>query len=80
MAKFCKNCGNPIVEGDVFCDNCGTPGNINNAPQPKPVEPVQQTQPVQPVQNIQPVNNARKKSAVMCFPVRLISELRAAQG
>lgn len=64
MAKFCKNCGNPIVEGDVFCDNCGTPVNSNNAPQPKPVEPVQQTQPVQPVQNIQPVNNARKKSAV----------------
>ncbi len=23
MAKFCKNCGKPIIEGDRFCESCG---------------------------------------------------------
>ena len=34
MAKFCKYCGDPITEGEVFCDNCGKP--IEAPPPPKP--------------------------------------------
>ena len=37
MAKFCKYCGDPITEGEVFCDNCGKPIEAPPPPPPKPV-------------------------------------------
>lgn len=39
MAKFCKYCGDPITEGEVFCDNCGKPIEAPPPPPPKPTCP-----------------------------------------
>lgn len=32
---FCKNCGNPVNEGEMFCSNCGTKTTVT----PPPVNP-----------------------------------------
>ncbi len=40
MAKFCKNCGNQLIEGDAFCEVCGSPVTSTtegqNTTQPQP--------------------------------------------
>ena len=70
MAKFCRNCGNPLKEGTRFCVSCGAPvngepasgqvqpGNIgsNNAQPVKPqVDTAQQRNPgVNPAQQGKP--------------------------
>ena len=36
MPKFCKYCGDPITEGELFCDNCGKRIE-GETPPPKPV-------------------------------------------
>ena len=50
MAKFCRNCGNPLKEGTKFCVSCGTPVEGEPAPgqaktQPQNVRTPQKNKP-----------------------------------
>jgi len=69
MAKFCKNCGNPLNENDKFCNSCGTVVNAEAA------QPAQSTSHAQPAQGYQaPVATAPKApSAVQIYFKKVLS-------
>ena len=65
MAKFCRNCGNPLKEGTKFCVSCGTP--VAGEPAPGQAQPgnsgSNNAQPVKPRMNAATQGNSRVTAA-----------------
>ena len=64
MAKFCKNCGNPLKEGAKFCARCGATTGNQESGSPAGVQPFPA-----PEKDINAVNDSRGEGIKKHLPV-----------